>query len=268
MRNISSPHFDYRAGRLQTKPTYAFSTVGSVRVCRPSSVPDALAPMTILLIWLISVHTLDRRVCAVIFLTGTCGFWPWPSLITRRDLLSVLKFWFGKCAFYYWMCIYFHPSECYSRAGIGVRRMRQMIQQNVVFFKRAKTAKWLETRKKHQLLLFCTCPEIMHSSRLLLIALLALNSRVGEQELSAGHQRGCGLSLQCPLTAAPQWFVKLCVKRYEFHWEEDHRCWEPGFKPATKRFSESTDTLGEGSDREHAHCACSHGCALFFGTSN
>lgn len=50
MQKISSLHFDYRAGRLQIKPTYAFSTVGSVRACRPSFVPDALAPMTILLI--------------------------------------------------------------------------------------------------------------------------------------------------------------------------------------------------------------------------
>lgn len=50
MRKILPLYFDYRAGRSQTEPTYAFSTVGSVRACRPGLVPDALAPVTIFLI--------------------------------------------------------------------------------------------------------------------------------------------------------------------------------------------------------------------------
>lgn len=50
MQKISLLHYDYGAGRLQTNPAYAFSTVGSARACRPSLVPDALAPMTVSLI--------------------------------------------------------------------------------------------------------------------------------------------------------------------------------------------------------------------------
>lgn len=50
MQKILLLHFDYGAGRLQTKPTYAFSTVGSVHACRPSLMPDALVPMTVSLI--------------------------------------------------------------------------------------------------------------------------------------------------------------------------------------------------------------------------
>lgn len=50
MRKILPLCFDYRAGRLQTEPTYAFFTAGSVRACGPSLVPDALASVTISLI--------------------------------------------------------------------------------------------------------------------------------------------------------------------------------------------------------------------------
>lgn len=49
MQKISPLYFDYKAGRFQTKAVYAFSTVRSEHACRPSLVPDALAPVTICL---------------------------------------------------------------------------------------------------------------------------------------------------------------------------------------------------------------------------
>ena len=106
MQKVAPLHFDCRAGRLQTKPTYVCSTVGSVRACRPSLVTDALAPMTVSLIWLISIHTAHHMycICAVIFLTGNAKF-PTVTIFARMerfvkhfaDFRSLME---GVCTFF------------------------------------------------------------------------------------------------------------------------------------------------------------------------